>query len=161
MASSRIALDLVVRPTLAWLGPPYVSDEAELMLATIGLVESRFEVRRQEPVAHAMGWWQFERAGGCTEFETSMKLAAFRRAATRLGFSTKASSTHQAIGLGADNLACIMARAVLWLDPKPLPRIGERDAAYEYYLRRWRPGKPSRSRWNVCYAQALEDTESV
>ena len=46
-------------------------------------------------------------------------------------------------------LACTVARLTLRLDRQQLPAasLGSEDAAWAYYLRNWRPGKPHRDRW--------------
>ena len=48
---------------------------------------------------------------------------------------------------------------LLWTDPRPLPRIGEVQAAWDYYIRNWRPGKPHPKSWAPLYAQAMEDVQ--
>jgi hypothetical protein len=144
---------IVIDPVLEALGPPYESDEARVLLMAIGLTESNFRARLQVPVAHARGFWQFEKNGGCAEFELAKELALFRKVATSWGFATTRAATWTAIGAGADHLACLMARGLLWLDPSRLPPVGDVDAAYAYYLRRWRPGKPSPVRFRSAYAK--------
>jgi hypothetical protein len=143
------ARTLIVFPTLEWLGGVYDTSRAERMLLTIGLTESGFKTRLQVG-GPARGFWQFEKNGGCAEFEASPKLADLRKRAKSLGFPFTRGETYAAIGAGADILACIMARGILWIDPAPLPT--DRDEAYAYYLRRWRPGKPSKARWNTSWA---------
>ena len=147
---------LLIRPTLAWLGEPYDSVQARLMLLTIGQVESAFKTRVQAGGGPARGFFQFEKNGGCAEIEQHPKLAHFRECIRHLGFPVLRVSTHAALGHGADHLAVIMARAVLWLEPRPLPLIGDCETAYRQYLARWRPGKPSAARFRTSYAKALE-----
>lgn len=49
-----------------------------------------------------------------------------------------------------------LARLMLWDDPNPLPAIDSSDANWAYYLTNWRPGKPSRERWDAqSWPQAL------
>lgn len=146
--------DLIVGPTMMHLGEPYDSDKAWVLLVAIGLQESGFRTRRQGGGGPARGFWQFEKGGGCAEFAAARRLGKFRDVARGLYFPTDAAATYAAIGAGADVLACLMARAVLWLDPAKLPEIGEEEEAWEYYLRRWRPGKPHRARWAASYAAA-------
>jgi hypothetical protein len=152
----EIASDLIIKPPLKWLGEPYDSLEAVVMLIAIGMQESHFSHRTQSG-GPARGLWQFEVAGGCAEFEMRPELAPFRKAAQALNFPISRARTAIAIGQGADTLACIMARSVLWLEKKPLPEIGDEEEAWRQYLRRWRPGKPSRSRWTTTsYPAALK-----
>ncbi|MFC0669487.1 Arm DNA-binding domain-containing protein [Azotobacter chroococcum] len=55
-----------------------------------------------------------------------------------------------------DILAAAFARLLLWTDPAPLPAVGEVAKSWDLYVRTWRPGKPHRNRWDVCYAQAMD-----
>ena len=54
-----------------------------------------------------------------------------------------------------DILAAGFARLLLWSDPQPLPAIGDQQAAWQLYLRTWRPGKPRATAWPLNYQQAL------
>jgi len=153
----RHARDLIIRPVLKHLGRKYGSKEAENMLLIIGETESGFSLRKRLPYTQvqigqgAAGLWQFELDGGCAEFEFSEKLTHFRRIAAELRYPTVREETHQAIMAGADILACIMARAILWLEPEPLPDFKDVDEMYRQYLSIWQPGKPNRERFNLAY----------
>jgi hypothetical protein len=54
-----------------------------------------------------------------------------------------------------DQLACALARLLLCTDPHPLPAVGDRDRAWDLYLRLWRPGRPRPDDWPASYASAL------
>lgn len=54
-----------------------------------------------------------------------------------------------------DVLALGLARLLLWTDPRPLPAVGDQAAAWDCYVRNWRPGKPHPDRWPRNYARAL------
>lgn len=155
MSTAALIDAMVIVPTLTWLGPPYDSPEANLLLVAIGQQESAFKTRKQHG-GPARGYWQFEQRGGCDEFARVSSIQPFRNAARQLGFQTNADATYFAIGAGADQLACIMARGILWPDPEPLPARGDSSAAYVYYKRVWRPGKPSQVRWDASYATAMQ-----
>jgi len=150
------AYPLIVIPGLQYLGDPYQSAEAQLMLMAIGITESGFRTRLQQPKDYAHGFWQFEKQGGCAGFEVDRKQAAFRATAKTLYFPTTRTDTWTLLGKGADSLALIMARGLLWSDPAPLPAPGEEKVAYEYYRRCWRPGKPSWTRWQTAYGAAMD-----
>lgn len=48
-----------------------------------------------------------------------------------------------------------LARLMLWDNPHPLPALDDLNGNWEYYLETWRPGKPSRARWdNFSWLQA-------
>lgn len=147
-------LTLFIRPALAWAGAPYnpriQSLAAERMMLAIALQESRCRDRIQiggagQRLAHlARSLWQIERDGGVAEVCQHPALAWCRAAIMALGYRIDRDELHRAIAYD-QTLAAIMARGLLWLDPAPLP-VAE-EAAYRYYLRRWRPGKPRPETW--------------
>lgn len=129
--------------------------EAEVLLLTIGLQESRLTHRRQIG-GPARGLWQFERNGGVRgvlEHPASRGYAVSVckiRGVEHLPAAVYAALEHD------DVLAAAFARLLLWTDPKALPAVGEIGAAWDYYLRTWRPGKPHRHTWDLLYAQAMD-----
>lgn len=158
----QLLLDVVIRPTLAGMGPRFVSREAELMLVAIAKQESDIRFRRQlgadgKPMEHlARGLWQFERGGGVRgvlEHSTTRKAAD--AAAKALLYTPEPAVIHTAI---ADNdiLACVWARLLLWTLPQALPPAGQEDLAWHQYIAAWRPGKPHRDRWVQSYKTAME-----
>jgi hypothetical protein len=149
---------LVVRPVLDWLGAPFASREARCMLLAIGTQESGFAERDQSDPATegpALGFWQFERIAVADFFVRGDVRLRAAVEALRADLPQRFDATWRAIGQGADHLACVLARDMLWRVPQPLPTIGDIDAAWFYYTRAWRPGMPHRVRWNDSYAQAL------
>ncbi|MNL60597.1 hypothetical protein D3C87_1844250 [compost metagenome] len=58
-----------------------------------------------------------------------------------------------------DVLASAFARLLLWTDPKALPDVGAKDAAWALYLRTWRPGKPHPQTWSDLYAKAVSEAQ--
>ena len=54
-----------------------------------------------------------------------------------------------------DVLAAAFARLLLFTDAKRLPEPGDQAAAWNYYKRNWRPGKPHPDRWPGNYAAAM------
>lgn len=157
----QILSDAIV-PALKLLPPLMDSREARVEMLAIGLQESRFTARRQHPVRPGMpygpanGFWQFERAGGVK----GVLMHKASRDHARIvcdarGVNSDARSVW--IQLAEDDiLAAAFARLLLFTDPKPLPAIGAREAAWAYYLRNWRPGKPHPQSWPDCYARALD-----
>lgn len=132
----------VVDPTLAWLADMSVpsDDRARVILLAIAGQEADCMHRRQIPVAHAMGLWQFERGGGVAgvlSHRASMLIAG-RVCVAR---NVRANSTDVHMALAHDDvLACALARLLLWTDARPLPGVHAEDEAWAYYLRNWRPG---------------------
>lgn len=130
---------------------------ARVMLYAIGLQESRFKHRfqvlqgRPGVKGPARGFWQFERAGGTRGVMT--------HAATEPHLPELKSRTVADVweSLETDDvLAAKMARLLLWSDPRPLPKRGDTIAAWHYYLRNWRPGKPHPQTWGAFFRQAEE-----
>ena len=156
-----------INPALALLPANMDTPQARVMLLAIGLQESRFEHRYQvvqgKPGAKgpARGFWQFElgsaasRGGvwGVFLHEASNKL--LKKIAAERGAAQSPTNIWQAIETD-DVLAAAVARLLLWTDPKPLPKLGDAEGAWQLYLRTWRPGKPHRGTWDALYAQALE-----
>ena len=159
--------ETVIGPGMALLPSRMGSDRARVQLLAIGLQESRFEHRRQIG-GPARGFWQFERGGGVQGVlsHPASKALAIEAciargidAKARLGKADWLTTTAQAVygRLEHDDLlACAFARLLLWTDPQPLPALGYSAAAWQYYLRTWRPGKPHRETWDRLYRQALE-----
>jgi len=129
--------------------------ESNVLLLTIGLQESRFKHRKQIK-GPARGFWQFEALGGTYGILTHRKTwsIATDLAGECLG-DIRPRVVNEALAKD-DILACAFARLLLWTDPKPLPKLGDSEGAWHYYLRNWRPGKPHRQTWGGLYDQALK-----
>lgn len=142
-------LDLLHR-----LGGPVRSDRADVLLVAISGQEADWTARKQLR-GPARGLWQFERAGGVVGV---LNHRATRSLALALchecGIEPTSHAVHPALA-DDDVLACGFARLLLLTDPDPLPPVGDEQAAWQYYIDNWRPGKPHRSRWPACYRAAL------
>lgn len=154
-----LLLRLVVAPTLSWLGDLGVkSDEraAVLLLAIAGQecgYDNRCQVVAGARKGPARGLWQFERPGGVTgvlNHPASRGVAAM--VCDTLLVKPDSYAVHEAIEFN-DVLACAFARLLLWTDPKQIPI--ERDAAWQMYLRCWRPGRPHAEVWPMRWAAAV------
>lgn len=126
---------------------------ARAMLLAIGLQESTFQYRFQQG-GPARGFWQFERGGGVTGVLVSASTQpTMERVCSVLQYTPTPLICFNAIPHN-DVLAACFARLLLWSDPKPLPVAGESAAAWDLYVRTWRPGKPHRDTWDAYYAEA-------
>jgi hypothetical protein len=67
-----------------------------------------------------------------------------KKIASQRGVAMSPTNIWQAVETD-DVLAAVVARLLLWTDPKALPELGEAEAAWQLYLRTWRPGKPHRT----------------
>lgn len=154
MAELKRILADAVEPALGLLPGQMDSDRARLMLLAIGLQESRFQHRRQIG-GPARGFWQFEREGGV---QGVLRHPATSRLAGTVcslrGVAPVPDAVYRRLEYD-DVLAAAFARLLLWTDPQPLPALGDVAAAWQYYLRTWRPGRPHRETWDGLYAQAL------
>lgn len=138
------------------------SKEARAMLLVIGLQESRLIHRRQlvgnppRPTGPATGLWQFERGGGVVGV---LQHNATRTHARTLCNARNVKPEPQAVWQALqydDVLAAGFARLLLWSDPRSLPEIGNKQAAWDLYIHTWRPGKPKPKVWDALYDQALD-----
>lgn len=143
-----------IAPALALLPAKMSAPQAEVMLLAIGLQESRFEHRRQIG-GPAVGFWQFEQGGGVRGVLTHPSSRDHAAEICRArGIPASASAVYSALATD-DVLAAAFARLLLWTDPAALPAVGEMAAAWDLYLRTWRPGKPHPNSWKGLYMQAM------
>jgi hypothetical protein len=159
----QLFLSSLIRPGLAVLADAAAlrvqSPEAEVLLLAIATQESALRARWQGGKVDtnlARGFWQFEKNGGLAGIlghnRTVYPLRAF---ATALTLPADLDSLWAALPY-CDLLQVGAARLLLWSDSQPLPHVGAKDAAWDCYIRNWRPGKPSRMRWDAAYDGAVE-----
>lgn len=148
-------LDEIIKPGLELLPEGFTSPEAEAMLLTIGLQESRFRFTTQMAGGPARGFYQFEKSGGYNGVLThnATKLLAESIVIER-GF-TRSSGFE---GLATDPLlATALARLLLYTHPRKLPELNsDPTISWEQYLTVWRPGGPHRQTWNAFRGMAVE-----
>lgn len=151
----------IITPAFRQLPAAMGSTEARVMLLAIGAQESRFQHRVQLPLrpggkpGPARGFWQFERGGGVAGVLThSASRLIAEQAISRRGIPNETRAVWSALA-DDDVLAAIFARLLLYTDPAPLPAIGDHAAAWAYYLRNWRPGKPHPHTWRALYDSAV------
>lgn len=102
----------------------------------------------------ARGLWQFEKGGvrGVYLHNASMEYLRLLCRARDVNFDVPQIWA----ALETDDvLAAGVARLLLLTDPRPLPAVGDEDAAWDCYVRNWRPGKPHRDRWSGNYRIAV------
>ena len=150
----QVALAKIIDPALEQLPRAMDSDRAALLLLVIALQESGFLRRQQLGHGPARGLWQFER-GGCDAVMGSPLCKPFLPPIfAQHAVPRTAASLY--LALAADDiLACKIARLLLWSDRAALPAIGDRDAAWAYYVRNWRPGEPRPKDWDANYQLAM------
>lgn len=151
---------------LALLPSHLDTDRARVVLVAIQLQEDPDQRRRQWPTGPARGLWQFEQGGGVRGVLNHSATAKLARAACAARGVEPTPAAVWAKLEHDDALACAFARLNLWWDPAPLPGVGFGAAAWNLYLRTWRPGAWSRgsseqrqalrSKWDRGYAKALQ-----
>jgi hypothetical protein len=144
-----------VDPAMALLPPQLDTSLARVMLYAITLQEAA-AVHRVQLGGPARGLWQFERAGGVNgvmNHDATRKMALDLCAERGVLFQSQAIYDRLAID---DALAAGFARLLLYTDPQRLPGLSEPLAAWGYYLRTWRPGKPHADAWALYHAAAVE-----
>jgi hypothetical protein len=156
---SPLFLSAVIRPGLAVLADttalPVQSPEAEVLLLAIATQESALRYRHQVN-GPARGFFQFEKMGGLQGVLNHRRTRdQIRSVCGALALPGDLDGLWEALPW-CDPLQVALARLLLWSDPKPLPTIGDKDTAWDTYIRCWRPGKPSRLRWDAAYDGAVE-----
>lgn len=149
----KTAVGQIIVPAIQVLGSRFDSPSARVQLLAIALQESGLAHRAQIG-GPARGLWQFE-MGGCRGVLSHPASTAL---ATKVARDMCGASTADAVydDLSQDDiLACCMARLLLWTDPQPLPVLGDVDAAWGYYKRNWRPGRPRPEHWPDNYRLAM------
>jgi hypothetical protein len=151
-----------IREALLLLPVEMSTPEAVVIMLAIGLQESRLIHRRQlvgnppKPIGPAKGLWQFERLGGCKGVVAHPASRYWMsRVCNARGIVFNATAIWNAIE-SDDTLAAAAARLLMFTDRPKLPPIGDEKAAWNMYLRTWRPGKPHRATWPGLYTQAVE-----
>jgi hypothetical protein len=159
-------LTTILDPGAAWCQTipgwnVHFDDRARVLLLAIAGQESGWKYRLQQaPGSPAHGFWQFERAGGVRGVLTNAATWKLATAACAKA-NIQADAVHvwslMATQAG-DNLATAFARLLLWSDPAALPGIvtdDDRKAAWDYYERNWRPGKPRPVSWVANWGDAV------
>jgi len=149
---------LAINEALSLLPSKMTTRAALVQLLAIGAQESQdYTYRRQMDNGPARGFWQFEKNGGVKGvMEHPLKIVRTEAAmvcdARMVPFTTQA--VWEALEFD-DVLAAAFARLNLYGDPFALPAVGQCDAAWELYLRVWRPGKPHPDKWPARYDAAV------
>lgn len=151
----REILATAIKPAFDLLPPQMTSDRATVMLLAIGLQESRLTHRRQIG-GPARGLLQFEQKGGTLGVLRHPASALHAKAVCAARGVTPVSLKVYNAFETDDVLNMAFGRLLLWTDPRALPSLGDANAAWDLYLRTWRPGKPHRHTWDKFYSQAVE-----
>ena len=159
----EMLLATAIDPALSLVDPKYRTDAARAMLIAIALQETGLNARRQVlgvgrwwlyPTSPGTGFWQFEKHGGVKGVLTHPVASKFiAPLLVALEYPSKCAVIHEAL-VHNDDLACLMARALLWTVPAPLPGRDNPAEGWRQYISVWRPGKPHPETWDKHYATA-------
>jgi hypothetical protein len=141
-------------PCLHWLeqnsGPKRDYDARRFLLA-VALQEAgpdlmaRYQNHPADDPGPARGWWQFEQGGGVAGVLThTASIDVINHVCGLLVVHNEPAACWRAIE-GNDLLAVAFARMLAYTDPAPIP--SDETAAWDFYLRCWRPGKPHPETW--------------
>ncbi|MGQ7957693.1 hypothetical protein ACUTAF_08250 [Pseudomonas sp. SP16.1] len=163
-----------ITPALALL-PARMSEhraQVDQLMLTAHLQEAPNREQCQLPIrpgkcGPARGIWQFERGGGVAGVLRHHSSRAAAIAACRaLGIEPSIEGVWAALPGQVDVIDAVFARLLFWTDPPPLPVLGDVEAAWQCYLRTWRPGayergdavarRKLRQKWGENYARVLE-----
>ena len=164
----RVSID----PGLALLPSAMDTPAARVLMLAICGQEADFthrwqvyDLKRPEARGAARGLWQFERDGavrGVLTHERSRSYAI--EVCAERGVKPTVDAVYQTLHAD-DVLAGAFARLLLWTDLRALPAVGEVEAAWQMYLRNWRPGAYTngntrqradlRAKWDGYYATAM------
>jgi hypothetical protein len=147
------------------MAPKFDSPSARIQLLTTGLQESRFIYRVQVGGGPAYSFWQEEPNGVKAVLNHVVVGPILIDACNRLGVASDWETVYREV-ITNDELACVVARLILYADSNPLPKVGDSDGAFNYYIRNWRPGAYARgtqtqkdailAKWYKNYAIAQE-----
>ena len=143
-----------ILPAAFSLLPPVMgTPAARAMVTAICLQESGLQHRRQIG-GPARSYAQFEIMGVREVMEGHATRAYAEMVLDSLDY--RGSSDIEVLTAVEHNdiLAVAFARLLLWGDPMSLPSEADEEGAWQYYLRRWRPGKPHRGRWGQSWSGA-------
>lgn len=165
----------ILNAMFAMFPASYDTVAARLLLLTVGLQESRFDLRRQliskvvggkrvlSPTGPAIGFWQFELGdpvgkGGVWGVLNHFRVGPIAKQFCRqLGIAADPTTVWRAMETN-DVLAAGFARLLLLADAKAIPKVGDVEGAWECYAKRtWRPGKPHRETWDAYYEAARKE----
>lgn len=144
----------IVRPTLDLMPDKYRGARVDVMLLAIAGQESGLRQRRQllgkMALGKGRGLWQMEprTAGLVYDNWTDVGLIQKKLGLRYVDWPHWLESD--------DRAGCMLARGDLWCNPEPLPNVDDDQAAWDYYIETWRPGKPRPTDWAANYQAALD-----
>jgi len=145
-------------PALDLLPGKMDSQEARVQLLATAWQETKLRTRHQYGNGPARGLTQYERGGlQCVLSNPLTHVLALQLCEAR-GVAPTAFDVWNALEFD-DVLGFGMCRLTCWADSKPLPALGDANAAWAFYLSAQNPGVPRPKDWPDSYRIALEAVE--
>ena len=159
-ATDAAKVTRIIDTALVTLPAAMTSPEARLFLLTVSGQEADFrhrwqihDAKRPDSMGAARGLWQFECMGATNGVLTHARTKTMAaQAATLAGLPATAQAVWGALHRD-DHLAAVFARLLMWTNPHALPKIGDVEAAWQFYLNEWRPG----AYWNKGVSRATKN----
>lgn len=152
----------IVIPTLEFMEGAVdipASDEAHVMVMAIAGQESNWQYRLQQG-GPARSLWQFEKGGGVAGvLSHPASSGKIKEICELLGIACDQNTVYEAMAWNSF-LGCAMARLLLYTDAAALPKVGDVNGGWNYYLRNWRPGAPHPEVWPDRYKTAMETQDA-
>lgn len=148
-----------INPALQLLPPVMDSISARIQLCATAVQESRIEVRKQIK-GPAVSFYQFEKIGIQDVLERATSAQHAKKICDVFDVAPEVNAIYALMQKPeGDILASAFARLNYWNDRAPLPShtapVSVREAAaWAYYIKVWRPGKPHLSSWPMAYWRA-------
>jgi len=146
---------------LALLPAKMNSEDASVLLYATSRQENPQRLPQQVG-GPAVGDYQFERGGGVKGVVEHSAVSELTRSVCRARkVQCDTGSIYQALKTDPI-LAAALARLLYYTDPKSMPYAGDELAAWQLYLRTWRPGayarqpEELRAKWTKSYADAMK-----
>jgi hypothetical protein len=161
----ELLLKTAIIPALSLLDPKLDTPAARALLICIALQETGLRARRQMLEARDHWWeskpgkghgfWQFERDGATrgVMVRHAAASAIVLPVIDALLYPRDPYAVHEAL-IHNDVLACVLARALLYSVPEPLPGPNDPAKGWDYYVGAWRPGKAHVEPWENNYRTA-------
>lgn len=133
--------------------PTLAGFKADYFLLAVAGQESAWSDRVQSG-GPARGFWQCEQGGILRGVMSGQYSSILERVCDLYAVPNDEGTVFEALAWH-DTLAYAVARLGLFMDPHKLPALNDEAGAWDVYLRVWQPGKPSRNRWGIVYAEAM------
>jgi hypothetical protein len=162
-AAEFLATTLV--PGLAWMttvvgnkpsaGPWQNDARGRLALLAFAGQETGWLNEAQTGGGPGRGPWQVGETTCADVLYNSASEQMVLKLGTAAGVLPTPPTIYAALMAQSATLGVAIPRMILWCDDAPLAAYGNEDACWTAYLRVWRPGAPSGSRWLNVFPQAL------